>query len=97
MVIFHAFIRPVCSRSLYPVCCILLARPLPSSVGISSQRSFEVNDQDAMTKGAKCSLATECFGGTIACVLHKEYQISPVIVLDIAVDRAIIKAERGDI
>jgi hypothetical protein len=44
-----------------------------------------------MSKGTKCLLATECISGAIECVLHKEYQISPVIVLDIAVDRAIIK------
>ncbi len=48
-----------------------------------------------MTKGTKCSLAMEYFSGTTACVLHKEYQISPVIVLDIAVDRDILKTERG--
>lgn len=48
-----------------------------------------------MTKDIERSLLTEYFGGTIACVVHKEYQISPVIVLDIAVDRAILVLERG--
>jgi hypothetical protein len=45
-----------------------------------------------MTKGTECVPATEYFAGTLACVVHKEYQISPVIVLDIAVDRDIIKS-----
>ena len=48
-----------------------------------------------MTEDPEYYLLTEYFNGVIAFALHKEYQISPVIVLDTAVVRAILKTEIG--